>query len=739
MLGKIWQRIYTLKNWQYLVSLLLLLLVLGEMAGFWPLKAVDRLEGLSYDLRVQSTLSYEKDPSIVIIDLDERSLSELGQWPWPRVVVAELIQTLFLDYDLGLLGMDIVFAEPEGNQLALQWQALQQQYPQLPTDPPLPAGDRILAQVMANFPVVTGYYFQSRVKETDPPSVGQLPPPIAVDADPQLLASLPWPRPERYSSNLDILQDAALGGGFFDNPFVDDDGVFRRVPVLQYWEGGLYPNLPLAMMYQVLGQPPLQLDIAEGGGVPQLEAVDVGGFKIPTDSRGGALVPWYGERGHFTYVSATDVLHGRVDPSKLEGALAILGASAPGLMDLRATPVASIFPGPEINASLLAGILHQSYRAEPAYSLAAGLLILGVLGLLITFIFPRLKAIAVLVVSLVLVTVHLGINIWAWQEGWVLPLASGLLLLILMAGWHLAMNFLRESREKGWVTERFGQYVPPELVEEMVDSHASFGLEGEERELTVLFSDVRGFTSFSEGIPPAELTGVMNRLLTPITKAIHANQGTIDKYMGDAVMAFWGAPLQDEQHASHALDGAFAMLKALDEINQVFTAEGMKPLAMGIGLNTGFMNVGNMGSEFRMAYTVMGDNVNLGSRLEGLTKAYGVKIIVSEMTAKAAPEYAYRRLDKVRVKGRSEPVTILEPLGLETSLQAEDRDWLQKHEAALEVYHQARFTEARQLYQKLQADYPQDSLPGVYLDRIDHYLEQPPGEDWDGVWTHTEK
>ncbi|MDR9467427.1 adenylate/guanylate cyclase domain-containing protein [Marinospirillum sp.] len=739
MLKRVQDRIYTLKNWQYLVSLLLVVAVLGEMAGFWPIKAVERLEWLSYDLRVQSTLSYEEDPSIVIIDLDEHSLGELGQWPWPRQVVAELIETLFLDYDIGMLGLDIVFAEPEGNQLALQWQALRQEFPGLPEQPPLPGGDERLAEVISKFPVVTGYYFQPSVTEMDPPSIGLLPNPVHLNADPELAASLPWPTPERYSSNLDILQEAALGGGFFDNPFVDDDGIFRRVPTLQYWDGGLYPNLPLAMIYQLLGQPPLELEIAEGGGLQQLEGIDVGGYKIPTDSRGAALVPWYGGRGHFTYISAADVLQGHVDPDKLAGALAIFGASAPGLMDLRATPVASVFPGPEINASMLAGILHQSYRAEPAYTLAASLLLLGGIGLLITFVFPRLKAPAVLVVSLLLVAVHLGLNFWAWNAGWVLPVASGLLLLILLAGWHLAMNFFRESREKGWVTERFGQYVPPELVDEMVDSHESFGLEGEERELTVLFSDVRGFTSFSEGIAPAELTGVMNRLLTPITRAIHAHQGTIDKYMGDAVMAFWGAPLQDEHHASHALDGAFAMLEALEEVNVEFTAEGMKPLAMGIGLNTGFMNVGNMGSEFRMAYTAMGDNVNLGSRLEGLTKPYGVKIIVSEMTAEAAPEYVYRHLDKVRVKGRSEPVTILEPLGLQDSLDAETRNWLSAYQQAVDIYLQADFVQAKPLFEKLQKEHPQDSLPGIYLERIEHYQMEPPGPDWDGVWTHTEK
>lgn len=732
-------RISAVKSWQYLVSVLLLVMVLGEMAGFWPIKLVQRLEWLGYDLRVQATLSHEHDPSIVIVDLDERSLGELGQWPWPREMVALLIERLFDDYGISLMGMDIIFAEPEGNQLFLQWHKLREYYQDLPEVPPFASGDEILAEVMGRYPVVTGYYFQSRRLPGDPPSIGQLPAPVNVDASPELIDVLPWPRPERYSANLPLLQEMALGGGFFDNPFVDGDGVFRRVPVLQMLDGGLYANLPLAMIYQLLGQPPLQLNLAQGGGLMQLEGIDVGGFVIPTDARGGALVPWYGQRGHFTYISAADVLSGEADPALLEGALVIFGASAPGLMDLRSTPVQSVYPGPEINASMLAGILHQSYRAEPAYSLAAGLFLLGILGLSITFIFPHLKSLAVLLVSSLLIGTHVGINLWAWHAGWVLPLAPGLLLLLMLSGWHLAMNFFRESREKGWVTERFGQYVPPELVEEMVDTPESFGLEGEERELTVLFSDVRGFTSFSEGIPPSELTGVMNRLLTPITRAIHANKGTIDKYMGDAVMAFWGAPLRDPLHARHALDGAFAMLQALKEINEEFTAEGMKPLAMGIGLNTGPMNVGNMGSEFRMAYTVMGDNVNLGSRLEGLTKAYGVDIIVSETTAAAVPEYLYRTLDKVQVKGRSAAVTILQPLGLKEQVDEQEQLWQQQSEHALHVYHQAEFTEAEVLFRGLLQFKPDDKLSKIYLERIAHYQSEPPGSDWDGVWIHTEK
>jgi adenylate cyclase len=405
-------------------------------------------------------------------------------------------------------------------------------------------------------------------------------------------------------------------------------------------------------------------------------------------------------------------------------------------MDLRSTPVGGVYPGPEINLSLLAGMLHQRIHAQPPWVLGLEVVSLIALGAFMVLLYPRLNAPLLLVVSGGLLFSAVGGNLWAWYQGLALPIAGLLVLLVAQMLWHLAMNFLRETQQKRWVAERFGQYIPHQLVEDMVESGESFGLEGEERELTVLFSDMRGFTAFSESIPPSELTEIMNRLLTPLTSAIHQHNGTIDKYMGDAIMAFWGAPLHDEHHADHALEGAFAMLDALDGINNEFISEGKPALAMGVGLNSGSMSVGNMGSSFRMAYTVMGDNVNLGSRMEGLTRKYGVSLLVSETTAKQAPMWCYRRLDKVRVKGRSTTLWILEPLGRWEALSEEKHQWHAAFEQALEHYHAADFESAERTFRELDV---QDPPTQMYLARIEHFKSAPPQEDWDGVWTHTEK
>ncbi|KPQ20809.1 CHASE2 domain-containing protein [Halomonas sp. HL-93] len=729
-------RVNDRKRWRWLQwggGAAIVVALLLDLVGWLPLPFLERLEWQTYDARVRATLSEEADPSLAIIDIDERSLYEVGQWPWPRTVIAELVETLFETYDAGLLGVDIVFAEPEGQVLEQFWEALVSDYPELEERSPPESGDAVLADTLANYPVVLGHYFQASAAEDDPPPVGELPTPVEVNGG----DSLSVPEPERFTGNLPELQQSAMGGGFFDNPRVDEDGVFRRVPLLQRWEGELYPSLPLAMLMAMIGNPTIEPQVGEGAGVAQLEALEAGGFEIPVDNEGAALVPWYGERGHFEYISAADVLNERVEPEDLEGKTLILGASAPGLMDLRSTPVGGVFPGPEVNMTLLAGMLHQSFKAQPPWVDGAELVSLVLLGALMTFLYPRLNAPALLAVSAGLLGITLGGNLWAWQQGLALPLAALLVLFVLQMLWHLALNFLSESQQKRWVAERFGQYIPPKLVDDMVHSGQGMSLQGEEREMTVLFSDVRGFTAFSEMIPPAELTRVMNRLLTPLTQAIHSYNGTIDKYMGDAMMAFWGAPLEDHRHAEHALEGAFAMQAALDDINQTFTQEGKPALSMGVGLNTGLMSVGNMGSSFRMAYTVMGDNVNLGSRLEGLTKAYGVSVLVSEATAQQSPNWCFRRLDKVRVKGRDAPVWILEPIGKWGELTPSQREWQAAFEEAVALYQSAAFEKAQAAFAELVDQ--QDPPTQLYLQRIAYFKENPPPPDWGGVWTHVDK
>jgi adenylate cyclase len=327
----------------------------------------------------------------------------------------------------------------------------------------------------------------------------------------------------------------------------------------------------------------------------------------------------------------------------------------------------------------------------------------------------------------------------AWNSNLILPLASPLLLIVLIFMLHMTYGFFIESRGKRQLANLFGQYIPPELVDEMSESPQEYSLEGENREMTVLFSDVRGFTSISEGMDPRQLTQLMNALLTPMTRVIHKNRGTIDKYMGDAIMSFWGAPLADSEHARHALYAAMEMMDELMIMQQDFKQRGWPDVNIGIGLNTGNMNVGNMGSEFRMAYTVLGDAVNLGSRLEGLTKNYGVNIIVSEATRVEIPEFVFRELDLVRVKGKNEPVAIFEPIGHKNDLEKSVTSELRAYKQALKHFRAQSWDKAELDFFNLTRLDPDRLLYQVYLDRVAFFRNEPPGDDWDGVFTHTSK
>ena len=357
------------------------------------------------------------------------------------------------------------------------------------------------------------------------------------------------------------------------------------------------------------------------------------------------------------------------------------------------------------------------------------------MALLLPLVSPLLAAAG----TLGLTAVVLAGTFFAWENNLILPLASPLLLILLMFMLHMSYGFFIESRGKRQLAHLFGHYIPPELVDEMSVSPDEYSLEGENREMTVLFSDVRGFTSISEGMDPKQLTQLMNALLTPMTRVIHKNRGTIDKYMGDAIMSFWGAPLHDSEHARHALYAAIEMMQELEVMQREFKQRGWPEVNIGIGLNTGDMNVGNMGSEFRMAYTVLGDAVNIGSRLEGLTKNYGVNIIVSESTKAAIPEFVFRELDLVRVKGKNEPVAIFEPVCHKNDLEKSVTSELSAYRKALKNFRAQDWDKAELDFFNLNRSDPERMLYQVYLDRIAIYRGAPPGDDWDGVFTHTTK
>lgn len=631
------------------------------------LPLVNNFEGALYDARLRASMPDTINPQVVIIDIDEKSLKEEGRWPWSRERLGDLVKKLTGHYKVAVVGMDVVFAEPENQssvkmmeRLSRNGSAQNKNLKELLTKlQPLMDGDQAFARMMKGRNVVMGYYFKRENNLEADNLSGKLPAP-ACDLAQAAGQDLKMQVATGYGANLPKLQDAAAGGGHFV-PNVDADGVIRSIPLLMEFQGKCYESLSLAILRRVMAAP--QVTVERDVDSWSNHSLKVGELQIPVTEDASAWVPYRGYQGSFPYVSAVDVLEGRADPRELEGVVAILGTTAAGLLDSRATPVGSTYAGVEVHANMVAGVLDSRVKKSPTAIAGMESWMLIIVGLLAAILLGRASPMQVMWIALVTSVLVTLVNLIFWiSASVVLPLASSLLMIAVLFVLNMSYGFLAEERTKRLYKERFGQYVSPEVIEEMIANPALLeSMEGTSRNMTVLFSDIRNFTTISEGMQPKDLMRMMNEYLTPMTRLIidkDKYQGTIDKYIGDAIMAFWGAPLFDDKHAQHGVMAALEMQKLAAELSVQFKAQGWAEIKIGVGLNTGSMAVGNMGSSFRRAYTVLGDPVNLAARLEGLTKEYGVGILVSETTKDAAPGIVYRELDRVRVKGKGLVVEI---------------------------------------------------------------------------------
>jgi adenylate cyclase len=732
------------------LTLVVTVVFLFHTSGAFHWRLIEQLENLLYDTRVKLTMPGGIDKRIVIVDIDELSLSEIGRWPWGRDHVAKMVDELFDYYQIQLLGFDIVFSEPDdssglsileklGRDELSDLHEFQQRVDELRDQLDY---DLVFRNSLSNRQVILGYYFQLLASEENASKNGILPLSVFKKDDFSEEIRILAQFAPGYNANLPMLQQVAVGGGHF-NPWIDGDGVVRRVPLLIEYEEQYFESLALAMARKILGVDFIEPVFEEALGetdYPALESLRLGNNRIPVDKFIQALVPFRGGQGSFTYVSATDVINGRVNKEVLKDAIVLVGTTAPGLFDLRAVPVENQYAGVEIHANLLAGILDGTIKHKPAYTQGAEFILLLVVGLGLSLFLPLLSAIWASVTTIAVMFFVSLLNYGLWQSvNLVMPLASSVLMILIIFITNMSYGFFVERRGKRQIANMFGQYVPPQLVDEMSDNPDMVSFEAENRELTVLFSDVRGFTTLSESLSPGDLSQLMNEYLTAMTKIIHENRGTIDKYMGDAVMAFWGAPIHDEDHALHAMQTGIAMLERLNAIQDDFKERGWPEIRIGVGLNSGMMSVGDMGSKFRRAYTVLGDAVNLGSRLEGLTKNYGVDIIVGEATRDLLKDYTYRDLDLVRVKGKEEPVAIYEPLAPSIEVSSDELEELELHEETLILYRAQEWDKAETQFADLQKLSPERLLYQIYMERIAEYRKTPPADNWDGVFTHTTK
>jgi adenylate cyclase len=674
---------------------------------------------------------------VTIIDIDEKSLAKLGQFPWPRTRIADLVTNLTR---LGavVIAFDIVFPEPD----RLNPDAAADTFRNLDEQTrdklrALPSNDRVLADAMRKSRVVLGESglpyiiseFDKSLPLTGLAMLGGEPQRFMFDF-PGLLR------------NVHVLEEAAGGRGLFTiRP--ERDGIIRRVPMIMLAQGATMPSLSFEMLRVATGTDTIFIKSDRAG----IKSIAVKGFEVPTD-RNGQLWVHFARNDPSIYVSAIDVLEGRVAPEMIARKLVLIGTSAVGLSDIKTTPVSPAMPGVEIHAQVLEAALTGSLLSQPPYGPALEFGAALVLGLLVIAFAPLFGPVTLVAVGALFATLLIGTSWYFYTQHRLLvdftyPLLSTTAIYLTL----IFSSFVREQAQRRQIRSAFGQYLSPALVEQLAQSPEKLVLGGEEREMTIMFSDVRGFTAISESYKrdPQGLTALMNRFLTPLTNAILARKGTIDKYMGDAIMAFWNAPLDDPQHQLNACEAAVDMLERIDELNMARELEATEgghryiPLNVGVGLNTGTCVVGNMGSDLRFDYSVLGDSVNLASRLEGQSKEYGFRIIVGSKTALAVKDkFAILELDFIMVKGKKEPEVIYAIAGREDTVQSglfqrlrnltiemlacyRGRNW----EGALAAIERGRRTDDAGAL---------ELLYNLYEARIRDFEKNPPPDDWNGAY-----
>jgi len=673
-----------------------------------------------------------------IVNIDEKSLAKFGQWPWPRSVVADLVSNL-TRLGPAAIGFDVMFAEPDRLNPAMAAQTLRNLDEETRAKlRALPSNDELLAQAMQQSRVALG--------ETGLPYV-------VAELDKELpvtgLAMLGDDRPQRFMlefpgllRSTPVLEVAAGGHGLLTIR-TERDGIVRRVPVIMQAQGLTMPSLSFEMLRLASGSDTILVKATPAG----ITSVAVKGFAVPTDLHGQIWVH-FAPNDPSIYISAADVLEGKVDADAIAGRLVLIGTAAVGLQDVKTTPISPVMPGVEIHAQVLEAALTGQLLSQPVWGPLAEFLAAMILGLAVIWFAPMFGPISLVAVGAFFASLLVGTSWFYYSQHRLLidptyPLASTTAIYLTL----IFFSFVREQKQRQQIRSAFGQYLSPALVEQLAQAPERLVLGGEEREMTIMFSDMRGFTSISESYKhdPQGLTALMNRFLTPLTNAILQRKGTIDKYMGDAIMAFWNAPLDDGEHQINACEAALDMLERVAELNKERQAEAEAgghayiPLNIGVGLNTGTCVVGNMGSDLRFDYSVFGDSVNLASRLEGQSKEYGFPIIVGSKTALAAREkFAILELDFVMVKGKSEPEVIyavagrgdvahsprfqrLRNLTIEMLACYRSRDW----DGALAAIARGRRTDEAETLK---------ALFDLYEARIRGFRENPPPQDWNGAY-----
>jgi len=693
--------------------------------------------------------------NVVIVDIDEKSLKELGQWPWSRNKVAKILDNMSLA-GVGVVGLDIVFAETDNSSPAKVLKGLGIDNANVPDY------DEVLAKTFAETPTIAGYVFaleNDGIKSQDTPSV----PSMFIEKNKpegsEFLIS-----PYRAILNIPVLQNNVYASGFF-NTIPDDAGIVRSVPMVMKFNGMVYPSLSLEMLMAAKQAKKVHINY-EANGVGSIKLKDI---EIPTDRFGRLLVNFRGPKHSFKYISAVDIYNNKFNKADLEGKFAIVGTSAAGLLDLRAIPFDSTYPGVEVHANAIDNILKGDFISKPAWTEGADLfMIVGV-----TFALSIILVFASAGLSMVIMLAAISsLNAFLYYElftkGVMLniffPSSAVIFTFIVL----MAINYMMESKQKELVKKKFAAKVSPAVMEDLLKNAESGNgdvFAAHEREITVSFSDVRNFTNISESLHnPKTLIQLMNEYMDPMTEIIIKTGGTVDKFIGDAIMSYWNAPADVPNHPDRAVEATLMQIHHLRVLNAKIKADprfvnmvkmsegmGVEPIDIGMGLNTGVAIVGEMGSTNRSDYTVIGDPINLGARLESLCKYYNSKCNISNFVKDRLPDgkYIYRFLDLVTVKGKKEPVEIWQIHDFVDGLEGyylfkvtKERLFveLERYHQAIELYKSAKFAEALEIFKDVNSweDKSNKYIYNIYIERCEHYIAEPPA-DFNGVFAHTTK
>ena len=712
---------------------------------------LDLMELKTIDLRFQTRERIKPRSDIVLAVIDEKSITREGKWVWPRTKFADLVAKLSQD-GASVIVFDIGFLEPDNKQIVETIDAIQRDIKNLGARNPAiesyldtlkieKENDRRLAHAIktSRSKVVLGYFFQM-----DPANAGYITE-KEIQIHQQNISNSMY-NAERYSSRearliplvepvypqsniQEISAEAPLSGYF--NMIPDTDGVVRWLPGVLKFRDTLYAPLSLASV-SAFRNGPIEIIIDDYG----VREVSIGNLTIPTDEQGRILINYRGEEKSFPHVPVTDILNGNVPHNTFKDKIVMVGATAIGIYDLRVTPFGTVFPGLEIHANIADSILSEDFLYRPNWAAIFDVLAILVLGVFLGIVLPRVTVIPGLSTGLVVFSSYIIFCQYLFSKhGIVLNLVYPLSVMLLVYVSITAYRYFVETRQKRFIKDAFSVYLAPTVVKQLIESPEHLELGGEEREITAFFSDVQGFTGISETLTPHEIVELLNEFLTEMTDIILGHEGTVDKFEGDAIIAFFGAPNLLENHAERACSASIEMQKRLAQLRIKWKTESRPELKMRIGICTGLAVVGNMGSEKRLDYTMMGDTVNTAARLEGVNKQYGIYTLISETTRKAAGnEITVREVDRIKVVGKKKPVTVFELRGYNEHIDKSVKEAIAKYQQGLQAYRDQNWNQAIKHFQTVQTILRDDGPSKTMLARCNKYKLKPPGDNWNGAY-----